>query len=47
MQKLTRGILVSGLSAAHTIYLAGGNVVVLDKQGTLLPFESLSGLVFR
>jgi succinate dehydrogenase/fumarate reductase flavoprotein subunit len=25
--------LVSGLSAAHTIYLAGGNVVVLDKQG--------------
>jgi aspartate oxidase len=24
---------VSGLSAAHTIYLAGGNVVVLDKQG--------------
>lgn len=25
---------MSGLSAAHTIYLAGGNVVVLDKQGT-------------
>lgn len=25
--------LVSGLSAAHTIYLAGGNVVLLDKQG--------------
>jgi succinate dehydrogenase/fumarate reductase flavoprotein subunit len=24
---------VSGLSAAHTVYLAGGNVVVLDKQG--------------
>ena len=24
---------VSGLSAAHTIYLAGGNVTVLDKQG--------------
>jgi succinate dehydrogenase/fumarate reductase flavoprotein subunit len=24
---------VSGLSAAHTIYLAGGNVIVLDKQG--------------
>jgi len=24
---------VSGLSAAHTIYLAGGNAVVLDKQG--------------
>lgn len=24
---------VSGLSAAHTIYLAGGNVLVLDKQG--------------
>jgi hypothetical protein len=28
---------VSGLSAAHTIYLAGGNVVVLDKQGEQLP----------
>jgi hypothetical protein len=27
---------VSGLSAAHTIYLAGGNVVVLDKQGKLV-----------
>jgi hypothetical protein len=26
-------LVVSGLSAAHTIYLAGGNVVVLDKQG--------------
>jgi hypothetical protein len=25
--------LVSGLSAAHTVYLAGGNIVVLDKQG--------------
>ncbi|KAL8393322.1 hypothetical protein RB599_005715 [Gaeumannomyces hyphopodioides] len=25
---------LSGLSAAHTIYLAGGNVVVLDKQAT-------------
>merc|ERR1711964_691524 len=24
---------LSGLRAAHTIYLAGGNVVVLDKQG--------------
>lgn len=24
---------VSGLSAAHTLYLAGGNVLVLDKQG--------------
>ncbi|KAI8224354.1 hypothetical protein K4K54_005334 [Colletotrichum sp. SAR 10_86] len=24
---------LAGLSAAHTIYLAGGNVVVLDKQG--------------
>ncbi|KAH6657300.1 putative fumarate reductase Osm1 [Truncatella angustata] len=24
---------LSGLSAAHTVYLAGGNVVVLDKQG--------------
>lgn len=30
---LTLSALVSGLSAAHTIYLAGGNVVVLDKQG--------------
>jgi flavin-dependent dehydrogenase len=30
---------LSGLSAAHTIYLAGGNVVVLDKQG--LDFLSL------
>lgn len=25
---------VSGLSAAHTIYLAGGNVVLLDKNST-------------
>ncbi|KAG5991420.1 hypothetical protein E4U52_003716 [Claviceps spartinae] len=24
---------LSGLSAAHTIYLAGGNVILLDKQG--------------
>lgn len=24
---------MSGLSAAHTIYLNGGNVLVLDKQG--------------
>ena len=24
---------VSGLSAAHTVYLNGGNVMVLDKQG--------------
>lgn len=23
---------VSGLSAAHTIYLSGGNVVLLDKN---------------
>lgn len=23
---------VSGLSAAHTVYLNGGNVLVLDKQ---------------
>lgn len=23
---------VSGLSAAHTIYLAGGNVLLLDKN---------------
>lgn len=26
-------IAVSGLSAAHTVYLNGGNVLVLDKQG--------------
>ncbi|TAQ90098.1 hypothetical protein B7494_g1533 [Chlorociboria aeruginascens] len=26
---------LSGLSAAHTTYLAGGNVIVLDKQGYL------------
>ena len=26
---------VSGLSAAHTVYLNGGNVLVLDKQGML------------
>lgn len=32
-------ITVSGLSAAHTIYLAGGNVAVLDKQGV---FSSIS-----
>lgn len=31
LEKLT--VAVSGLSAAHTVYLAGGNVVVLDKQG--------------
>jgi succinate dehydrogenase/fumarate reductase flavoprotein subunit len=24
---------LSGLSAAHTIYLDGGNVIVLDKNG--------------
>lgn len=24
---------LSGLSAAHTVYLSGGNVLVLDKQG--------------
>uniref|UniRef100_A0A8H7TT23 Fumarate reductase n=1 Tax=Bionectria ochroleuca TaxID=29856 RepID=A0A8H7TT23_BIOOC len=28
---------LSGLSAAHTIYLAGGNVTVLDKQGEFDP----------
>ena len=35
---------VSGLSAAHTIYLAGGNVVVLDKQGECrnLPYQSVA-----
>jgi hypothetical protein len=32
---LTICVTVSGLSAAHTIYLAGGNVLVLDKQGKL------------
>jgi phytoene dehydrogenase-like protein len=26
---------LSGLSAAHTIYLAGGNVVLLDKNSKL------------
>ena len=26
---------VSGLSAAHTVYLAGGNVLLLDKNSTL------------
>jgi hypothetical protein len=26
---------VSGLSAAHTVYLNGGNVLVLDKQSKL------------
>ena len=28
---------VSGLSAAHTIYLAGGNVLLLDKNSQSLP----------
>lgn len=32
---------MSGLSAAHTIYLAGGNVVVLDKQGKHLLTSTL------
>lgn len=36
--------LVSGLSAAHTIYLNGGNVIVLDKQGKLL-FEAKNGIM--
>ena len=27
--------IVSGLSAAHTIYLAGGNVLLLDKNSML------------
>lgn len=36
--RLTISPTVSGLSAAHTIYLAGGNVVVLDKQGKPLRF---------
>jgi hypothetical protein len=27
---------VAGLSAAHTVYLNGGNVAVLDKQGTMV-----------
>lgn len=26
---------VAGLSAAHTVYQSGGNVLVLDKQGKL------------
>lgn len=38
-------ILVSGLSAAHTVYLAGGNVVVLDKQG-MLNLRHLLGVTF-
>lgn len=29
---------VSGLSAAHTVYLNGGNVVLLDKNSTCQPF---------
>lgn len=29
-------IAVSGLSAAHTVYLNGGNVLVLDKQGKII-----------
>lgn len=29
-------IAVSGLSAAHTVYLNGGNVLVLDKQGKMI-----------
>jgi FAD binding domain-containing protein len=34
---------VSGLSAAHTVYLNGGNVLVLDKQGqsTMVSFFAL------
>merc|ERR1712093_618499 len=37
---------LSGLSAAHTIYLAGGNVVVLDKQGFFggNPTKATSGI---
>ena len=27
---------VSGLSAAHTVYLAGGNVLLLDKNSMYL-----------
>lgn len=34
---------MSGLSAAHTIYLAGGNVIVLDKQGVLLSANCSDG----
>ena len=33
IKKLIRYLVVSGLSAAHTLYLAGANVLVLDKQG--------------
>lgn len=36
-KRLTSSLPVSGLSAAHTIYLAGGNVTVLDKQGKPIP----------
>ena len=36
-------ITVSGLSAAHTLYLAGGNVIVLDKQG-MFPASALAKL---
>jgi hypothetical protein len=30
-------IAVSGLSAAHTVYLNGGNVLLLDKQSKFSP----------
>lgn len=33
-----RRFAVSGLSAAHTVYLNGGNVLVLDKQSKSLSF---------
>lgn len=33
--------LVSGLSAAHTVYLNGGNVLVLDKQSVFPHFHLL------
>lgn len=34
---------MSGLSAAHTVYLNGGNVLVLDKQSAS-HFQSLSAI---
>jgi hypothetical protein len=33
---------VSGLSAAHTIYLAGGNVLLLDKNSEWQPDKQAS-----
>lgn len=38
---------MSGLSAAHTVYLNGGNVLVLDKQGMSLSLRGLFLWQFR